>query len=286
MNVSSTAAADASTSKANDYRELLASAYFYLAQARLRTGKEAAARDAFHRSEELRRQWVQAEPLSARAKQELARTYLAIGDLELDVGNSQASVEQYQKAEAIFAALVEKDKTNPEVQWYLANTQYALGSALYSTAQPEKAQAYFRRCLLTREVLLRSDVNNIQRKIEVMLVKAWLGRYQEALQNAGAVEQYSPHHPGKLFSAACAYALSIPAPDRASGRSRTEDRRRAANCAKSAVELLRTAVANGYRDVWMLNHAPELQSLREDNTFTQLVREMPTTLASSKPKVQ
>jgi serine/threonine protein kinase len=284
VNTSSAAAANADASKANDYRELLSSAYFLLAQARLRTGKEAAARDAYHRSEELRRQWEQAELLSARAKQELARTYLGIGDLELDVGNSQGSVEQYQKAEAIFTALVEKDKTNPELQWYLANTQYALGSALYAAAQPEKSQAYFRRCLLTREVLLRSDPTNIQRKIELMLVEARLGRHEKALQEARAVEQYSPQHPGKLFSAACAYALSIPAPDRASGRLHAEVQRLASDYAKSAVELLREAVANGYRDVWMLNHAPDLQPLLNDSRFTQLVREMPTT-ASSEPKL-
>jgi serine/threonine protein kinase len=268
-------------SKVNADYDSLSPSYRTLGRARLLTGQVAGAREAYHRAEELQRAWVLAEPLNAEAKRELARTELAIGDLELDLGNVEASLEEYRNAQSRFAALIERDKDNPELQWYQANTRYALGRALQSGGGRDEARVYFQQCLLTRKALLRADPKNTQRQIEVMLVNAQLARYEDAIADARAVERYAPHHPGKLFSAACAYALSVSAPGKASHHLNAQQDQ--TMYADEALRLLRLAFASGYRDSWTLQHAQELQRLRSYGGYNQLLNEMPkmpTTLES------
>lgn len=250
--------AKATGSETNDISE----SYYSLGRARLLMGQEALAREAYSRAELLQRESVQSDPLNAPARQTLGRTNLAMGDMELELGNTAAGLEWYRKAEAIFVGLIGKDKNNAELQWYLANTQYAIGNALRTSGERDEAEAYFRRCLATREVLFRATPNNIQRRIELMLVNAQLGKTEDALGDARVVEQYAPRNPGKLFSAACAYALSARAANTRATRDAYVD---------EAIRLLRMAIASGFRDKWVLQRDPELESIRSVSAYQQLL---------------
>ena len=244
-------------------RELLPGAYLALARSRLLMYHENEARDAYKQVEQLRREWVQSEPINAYARQELARADLAIGDMELEFGNLAVSLDRYHRAETIFTELIAEDKGNVELKWYLANTQYVLGRALQLNGKRDESKVYLRRCLITREELFRAAPGNIQRRIELMLVNAQLGNMRDALNDALVVEQYAPQNPGKLFSAACAYALAA--------RNSTSKLR--APEADNAIRVLQIAVANNFRDTWALQRSPELQSLRGSSAFQQLLRE-------------
>ena len=113
---------------------------------------------------------------------------------------------------------------------------------------------------------LSADSGNIQRRIELMLVNAQLGNIRDALSDARVVEQYAPQNPGKLFSAACAYALAA--------QNSTSQLR--ASQADNAIRVLQIAVASNFRDTWALQRSPELQSLRGSSAFQQLLREFKT----------
>jgi len=247
-------------------RELLPGAYLALARARLLMNQENEARDAYGEAEQLRRAWVQSEPINAHARQELARADLATGEMELEVGALPASLDRYRKAETIFTELISKDPGNVELKWYLSNTQYALGRALQLSGKQDESKVYFRLCLTTRKELFRADSGNIQRRIELMLVNAQLGNIRDALSDARVVEQYAPQNPGKLFSAACAYALAA--------QNSTSQLR--ASQADNAIRVLQIAVASNFRDTWALQRSPELQSLRGSSAFQQLLREFKT----------
>jgi hypothetical protein len=71
-----------------------------------------------------------------------------------------------------------------------------------------------------------------------MLVNAQLGRSEDAIAEARAVERYAPHNRGMLYSAACAYALSQG--DQGSSA--------AAIVRGHVVRLRRLAIASGFRD--------------------------------------
>ena len=248
-------------SELNDSRDVISQANRLLGRARLLLGQEALAREAFSHSELLQREAVQSNSLDAYAKQELARTNLAIGNMELELGNIAASFDQYHKAESIFTELTAKDKTNDEAKWYLANTQYALGNALQASGRHDEAKAYFLQCLSTRDRLFLMTPTNVQRRIELMLVNAQLGKTQDALESARLVEQYAPGNPGKLFPAACVYSLSARA---------TNVRAKQKAYVDEAIRLLRMAIASGFRDRWALQHDPELESVRSDSAYKLL----------------
>ena len=264
--------------KLNGYREVLSEVYRNLGLARLLVGQGAMARDAYHQAEELQREWAEEEPLSTIARRDHGRTNLAVGDLELDFGNVDASLQQYRNAEAIFAVLIEKDATDLEYRWFLANTQYEFGRALQTAGRRDEADLYFRDCLANRIALFRGDPKNTQLQIDLMLVNAQLGRYQDAVADARVVEQHAPHNPGKLFSASCAYGLSISVPGITS---RQRDR-----FADDAIRVLRMAFVSGFRDPWTLQHAPELQNVRSYNAYKQLLNEVSDTVAASGMKLR
>jgi predicted Ser/Thr protein kinase len=251
-------------------REVLAYASRALGQGRAMLGAVAEARQDYAAAELGYRGMIKANPLDAAARINLARTELAVGDLELNLGNAKPSMEHYRNAQSTFEDLISKDKENSELKWYQANTQYAMARALRFQGKANDAGAYFSKCLATYEFLAQSDPKNIQRKIEVMLAAAQLERDKTTLGYAHAVEEYAPHHPGKLFSVALAYAILA--------ASATEKQRAItahdSHYADETIRTLRVAAQNGFRDTWTLEHAPEFQSLRVLSSYANLLREI------------
>jgi serine/threonine-protein kinase len=262
----SQAAAALEPSKVEDRRELLSSAHLLLGKAACRLGDEASAREHLADCRALRQEMVQADSLNAYAQQELGRSLDALGDLEVEYGHSRAGIETYEKARAIFDALCQKDSGNPEFQWYRANADYHLGSARQLVAEVEESSRHFHQCLSVRERLQKDDAKNIQRRIELMLVQARLGDQQAAGKTADEVRSYAPRHPGKLFSAACGYALC------ASALPAGRDNEKRAYISK-ALDTLREAVNSGFRDRRALETSSDLQILKSEDAFKALMRE-------------
>lgn len=109
------------------------------------------------------------------------------------------------------------------------------------------------------------EPTSTQRRTEVMLVRAQLGQYQAAIEQAKKLREIGPKHPGILYSVARAYALC------AFGLAQKPATKQAAHpYADAAIRLLAEAVANGY-DTRMLERDPDLQSLRDDTGFQRLL---------------
>jgi serine/threonine-protein kinase len=262
------AAVAADPSRGNDRRELLSTCHLLLGKASCRLGAEAEARRHFRECAALREEWVRADPLNALAEQELGRVLDAVGDLEVEYGHPGAAAEAYGRARARFDALCRKDAGNPEFQWYRANVDYHLGAALQLLRKDAEAGRHYRDCLQTRRQLQKDDPRNIQRKIELMLVQARLDEHQAAARTADEVCAYAPRHPGKLFSAACGYALCAGAA-RAGSSGDAGDRQR--EYARKALDTLRRAVACGFKDRRALEVAPDLQDVRGEDGYKALV---------------
>jgi serine/threonine-protein kinase len=267
----SRAAAALEPSKAYDRRELISSALVVLGRASSRLGNEAVARKSFVDALKLRQEMVQADALNAYAKQELARVYDTLGDLELENDHASDARAHYLRAQEIFRAIHQKDPSNPEIRWYLGNLDYHLGTTELLLGHAQAAQERYRTCLETRQALLKSDPNNIERQIELMRIGARLGQRQDAAGTAQKVCQSAPKHAGKLFSAACGFALCL---DGFNPQKSAQAKTEAENYADRAIAVLRQAVQQGYRDVRAIEHAPDLHSLRSDPRFIALVNEL------------
>src|SRR5207244_490206 len=202
-------ALEADPKQAGDRFELFSSSCFFLAKAEWHLGMEAEARQHLSECLRLRQQWMDSQKLNVEPKRELARAYEALGDLEMEAHHVQAALEAYQKTLELFDGLAQKDRNNPELQWYVANVNYRLGVVYQALGNAKAAEERFKACLQTRQVLLKNDDKNVQRKIELLLVQARMGQHQEAAQAAHEVIAFAPKHPGKLFQAACGLALCV-----------------------------------------------------------------------------
>jgi serine/threonine-protein kinase len=257
--------------KVYDRRELTSSALFLLGRANSRLGDDAAARKCFAEGVKLRQEMVQTDALNAYAKQELARVYDALGDLELEEDHVSLARASYLQAQEIFKALRQKDPSNVELRWYLGNVDYHLGTAELLLSNAQAAQKHYRDCVETRQALLKSDPNNIERQIELMRVAARLGQREEAAKTAQKVCDYAPKHAGKLFSAACGFALCL---DGLDPHQSAEAKAQVQRYADRAMTTLRQAVQRGYRDLRAIQHAPDIRPLRSDPRYIALVKEL------------
>ena len=255
----------------------LGAAYYDLGRAGLPVEGEAMARKALLQSVEIRQQWVEADPLNGEAKMRLQQSYVAMGDLEIQVAKPSAALEQYKKAADTMEVLLQKDSTNQEFQWNMANAEYGAGVALRLLGKRQEAKTHFQQCLRLRQVLLQTDPKSVQMRTEVMLVRAQLGEYEAAARTAEELRDSAPKHPARLYAAAQGYALSASAlmDDRAAGSKQKEITELQRNYVDASVRSLRDAAANGYKNTWMLEHDPALQSVRGDDAFRQLLTSLP-----------
>jgi serine/threonine-protein kinase len=264
----SRAAVAVDPTKQEDRRELLSGSHLLLGKAMCRLGAEAPAREHYRQCAELRQEMVRADPLNAVAKQELSRVQDALGDLEVEYGRPRAGADIYAQARAGFDALCQKDPGNPEFQWYRANADYHLGTVRLLLGDAAAAEKHFQDCLKVRRRLQHDDPRNIQRRIELMLVQARTGDYQAASKAAAEVSAYSPQHPGKLFSAACAYALCVTA---ARSAKTTDAGTLEGEYADQALTTLRQAIACGFKDRRALETVPDLKDIRDHDGYQALV---------------
>jgi tetratricopeptide (TPR) repeat protein len=264
------------TTKSYDRSELLSASHFILGRATGHLGDEHLAQDHLQKCVELRQELIRAQPQDVRAKQLLARAFDALGDLALEQRRLGEAQEHYSKALELFDAHLRKDSNNPELEWDLANIDYHLGTLEKLLGNKEAEQKSLAACVKTRTTLAKSDPNNIQRRIELMLVQARLGQHEEAAKIASEVCNFAPHHPGKLFWAARAYAQCIPSV--AKGRdpaARTpESRKLQEEYASKAVIALRQAVTHGFKDRRGLQTAPDLDPLRENKAFQDVLLQL------------
>jgi serine/threonine-protein kinase len=253
--------------KADDQLELLSASHLLLGRAACRLDSEAEARRYYHECTALRQQMVQADALNAYAKQELGRVLDALGDLEMENGHTRAGLATYEKAWSYFDALCKKDNGNPEFQWYRANADYHLGTAYLLLGDTANSKRHYEECLKVRERLQKDDPKNIQRRIELMLVQARLGDHQTASKTAAEVCAYAPRHPGKLFSAACGYALCAGAAQTQSSGSAALQR----EYGRKALDTLNQAIACGFKDRRALQTLPDLQGIRGNDGYKTLL---------------
>jgi serine/threonine-protein kinase len=258
------------------YREMLSSVYLTMGKASFRLGETSNARRFLQNSLMLRQEWVKANELDDYAKKELGRTLEAFGDMETESRHYQEALDYYQKALTVFKELLQKDPNVPtELQWYRSNVEYRLGTIYQQLNDGKAAQEHFLACAKTREGLFKSDPKNAQRKVELMLVEARLGKHREAAKMAQELVDFAPQHPGKLFAAACGFALCNSSAVPQGQSANADDEAIKHSYADKALATLGQAIRYGYRDVQALQTSPDLASLRSSDDYKRLISQIP-----------
>jgi tetratricopeptide (TPR) repeat protein len=245
---------------------------------RLDRPKEALA--AYELCLEERKKLAADYPADLHRQMEMLRVYGKIGDLYLFAGDTQTARRYYTEAIAANEALTRRDRT-PGPRMILSLNYYRLATAYLRLQQRDLAGDYYRKCLDLRQPLLEEHPDELGLQIDVMIAQGRCGLHREAADAADRLRERFPKNPTVLVHAACGYALSVfgVAVGKVEEALGAEDRRLQRDYSARAVEALRKARENGYKDVKNLQTEPDLDPIRTDKGFQAFLREYSTPAA-------
>lgn len=253
------------------YRDLFsAGASRQLGEFGLRMNDVETCRGWYVRALELGLERLKKTPDSDDAKKTLAFCYSAIGDLELHTGKAAAARDQYLMAHQLFENLRAGNPESADTQRNLSLSFYRLGTAHHRLGEALAADKYFQESLKLRQGLSKLEPLNAFNQIDLALALAQCGQHVEASELVEKLRARAPHDPAILFFTASTYALCSAAA--AKGPMKDSDfQQRYAN---SALDALTQATSQGYRDVVALENDPDLDAIRPERRFRDLVEKL------------
>jgi serine/threonine protein kinase/tetratricopeptide (TPR) repeat protein len=261
---------------------------------------------------ELLRQLVQDFPSNVRFRHMLARNQAAVGDLLVRLGHPDEAEPALREAVLLMEQLPESYPFPHIHRWRLADFTKDLAAVLGGqghwdeagrladrasrllTEAPfargqggDQAGMTLRECLklMTRSAEKRGQAAEARKKVDevravlrsrqeadlLLPVGVWMvsdGRVEEAVADAEAVASMWPTDANRLYNAGCVLAL-------ASGRMGSVPAQ-SERYASSAVELVRRAIAAGFRDAALMKEDSDLKALRDRPDFRQLISDLGT----------
>jgi serine/threonine-protein kinase len=196
-------------------------------------------------------------------KKKTAWSHLVLGDRAVELGQYQKALEEYNRANEMFLAIHKKEPQNAELQWWLANSHYGLASAKRLMGDRAGAHRDDQAALRLREGLARTDPNNFQRIEELMVSRARCGNYRDAAAAADALCKRAPRDVTAILAAACCYATCARAIDEQGGSKPASASDQHQKYVNSGLESIKRLIALGYKDVYALEHNPDLEVLQE-----------------------
>lgn len=201
-------------------------------------------------------------PASPLYRSELARSHHNLGLLLNALGRRAEADAAYRTALAIREKLVADYPAVPDYRSDLAGCQHNLGLLLNALGRPVEAEAAYRAALALHEKLVAEhpDVPDYRKHLEVtsvalatLLVNA--GKVTDAVAIAGRIADRPSLSADRLYD--CAFVFA-----QASAAANNPDAKAHAAC---ATDLLRRAVAAGYRDIPKMLKDTDRTALRRDD---------------------
>jgi serine/threonine protein kinase/tetratricopeptide (TPR) repeat protein len=178
-----------------------------------------------------------------------------LGNLFRLSGRSQDALGWYDQAIGTLSGVAEKEPKQVTVRQYLLNSH--AGRAMAFDALKRHAEAVTD---WTRALELVAPAQKPPHSIALMYSRARAGQIDAALGDAEQIARTNPMHMA-VYDCASVYALAY---------AKSKDEKHAVR----AMELLRQAVANGFRDAAFLKKDADFDSLRARDNFRELVTEL------------
>jgi serine/threonine protein kinase len=245
-----------------DYRRELASCHNNLGGLLKDLRQWPAAEQAFRRALDLYEQLAANFPAVPEYRRELAGSYVNFGTLLQRQGEAKASLVWYAKAIALLEPLVRQEPRLVTERLYLRNAHGARAEALTRLGQHADAIKDWDRALAV----------NANRQMQLWLhlqrARSWAraGDHARAVAEANALAGAKEAAGDTVYDLACVCAVAAAAVP--------EDAPLHDQYAARAVELLRQAVAQRYKDAARLKKDQDLDALRDREDFRRLVAEL------------
>jgi serine/threonine protein kinase/tetratricopeptide (TPR) repeat protein len=258
-------------------RHELASSLSGLAEISFRLNDRSTTQKYYVDLVRLMHELTTANPKNVDYQKDLATSYEKLGDINLFWGQDPSkTLVEYQRAHEIREALFKREPTSADLQAELATSNYRLGTANLWLGRKSEAEKYYQESLKGRDKLSHADPTNTNRQLELMLSLARCGQHAKAAELADAIRKATSGDPAFLFSAACGYALSIPAvaPGKENDKLTSDERALQQRYADKAMDTLREALAKGFDDPVTLETDPDLAPMQNDPRLKELLAKM------------
>jgi serine/threonine-protein kinase len=239
-----------------------------LAETSFRLGHRDLADDLYQQVLDQREAMVKLKPTDLVALKELGDVYYMIGEFKLRCGDLAAARGNLEKSRDRRKELVRREPRNVLFARDLGLALYRLGNLADVEKKPGDARPMYEAALKIREDLAKISESNDRRQTELMLALAHTSQAERALELADRFAA-GPNvdREQRIFLASCyaQVARAIP-PEKAEQVQTALDK---------AVDAVRTAVREGFRDRVYLETEPDLEPIRQRNDFKSLLGGIP-----------
>jgi serine/threonine protein kinase len=215
------------------------------------------------------RDLLAAKPADPNVQVNWADVLLLSGLVHMNADERTEARDDLEGCAKVYEEVAAGDPRNVYDQRNVGKAQYNLGCLDLLESKADDARARFERALTIRETLAAIDPKNDRRRMDLMLAQAQTGRVDEAEATAERLVSRPKIDSELRVELARCYAIA----------SRTlagADRQRAESFGMRAMDQLRAAVKDGYRDWSYLGGEPDLRPLREREDFRALLEEIRT----------
>jgi serine/threonine-protein kinase len=260
------------------YQRDLAQSHYSIGATQQPLGQSAEALRSMQQARDIMAQLVRTDPSDSRNQRDLGRMISSLGQTQRLSGHAAEGVATLHQACELLDKLVRANPDFPDSRHELGRAWGEKGKALEQLGRREEALTAYRQAIEHERVAYAKAPQVVSYAQALSIMYTDLGRVFRDLNKPGdaaaaALERRKsfPTNAGELYQAACdsALAAALVGKDKPklSGPEEAERRR----YADQAMDALRSAVTQGYKDVEKLKATPDLAMLRDRADFIALV---------------
>jgi tetratricopeptide (TPR) repeat protein len=267
-----------------------------LGEVQWQQGDAKAALASYQESLQLCRRLAQADSRSVLAQRALTVSLQGLGDVQLEQGDTKAALASYREALQVCRRLAQADPRSARAQHDLLISCFKLGNHAQQSSDFRAAADWYGKALAiprgrARPRVFQQEVGILEARLRfcraagqaiddlasldkqpakdrlelLPVVNQALIKRKEFTKAVQAAEKLAglATKAGDLYNAACAFALCVPLADK------DQDKLSA-----RAMELLRQAVAKGYKNAAHMKKDADLNALRQRDDFQKLLAEL------------
>jgi serine/threonine protein kinase/tetratricopeptide (TPR) repeat protein len=212
-------------------------------------------------------------------RQALGRSYAILGMAYSVQRQTEQAEVALRQALDVFEKLVSEHPGTIEYAYDVGRCYVELGKTANHARQPDVAIARFDKADALLEGVLRRGYGAARHplvlaRIDRTLAKAGRGDHAEAASEAEALARQPDLNAGHLYDLACTFSQSSAAADRDGKLSAADRAGLKARYADRAIDFLRRAITDGWRNPRVLRTDPDIDPLRARDDFRKLLAEL------------
>jgi serine/threonine-protein kinase len=238
-----------------------------LAETSFRLGDRDLADEYYRAVLDQRKKMAADRPKDPQSQKELGDIQYMLGEFKLRCEDYAAARAFLDQSLAVRESLTKTENRNALFKRDVGMSHYRLGNLDDRQKKTDRALAAYRTALTMREELERTSESNDRRRMELMLALAHTGdvdRAQEMADRLAAGPSVDRELRVDLARCYAQCARAVP----------NDKMERKQTLFVKAMESLRTAVKDGYRDSVFVATEPDLDSLRDRADFQSLLLEL------------